>query len=600
MSEQSPHSTPELTTPKLLDVPEGLQADVLDDLVGYQSEIRAKFDQQSDESDYHTFESSFIDALLDENGIRLDDDNEKSAENYNFAKGVYKQIIPMDKKLNREWLGTPEGGVSSRRTLVMDAVATWYQNQPEVAGSGPDSDKGGDKNDTEHSSVDNWDNSALSEEQLKQRDKLREKPDHNKPGESMSTEIEKVDSYFNDVREQYAKLLADRSKKTGLFERGSSVEEINKTKEDYAELVRACATELMLNMEQDGKSKDEMVETIDAFITEEVDYFIADLEAKRAEDFTKRNKLVKAGLEKWASWGPRDGANLRERFFTKGNTKKGAVYLGLGTGIGVAAMPLVGIVGGGLAITGGAVYVTKKIARNLVGARIDAAANSETIAKSQADDIRDAVSNNDERLRSGDITKDILDFANERSNEYRKRNRRRMIGGVGISLVVGGSVAGLVTAASDAGLFGKVGDWTSDKLGGLKDKYFPGDSKPEVGSPVIDVPDSVAGTEFNPADGANDAPELSTRDSLFNGQFGSRELTDAGHESLEKQLDGYKVKPGDTIWDLSEKFLQDQGVKNPTVYEIDATKDALLSELRATNSVDSRGWLSVGDKIRIK
>lgn len=119
-----------------------------------------------------------------------------------------------------------------------------------------------------------------------------------------------------------------------------------------------------------------------------------------------------------------------------------------------------------------------------------------------------------------------------------------------------------------------------------------------------DPQDVQGSTELEPnGDGGGNAGSETTnltRGELFDGSLGGRKLTPEGREALAEQLNGYTVKTGDTVWDLSEDFLKEQGVKNPTRFEIDTTKDVLLRELQATNSVDSRGWLSVGDKIRIK
>lgn len=577
MTESLASTTSPETPTKVTGAPEGLQPQVLDELVNYRKEIDRQFDDQQDKSDYRGFKAQKLAELLSENGIVDDESDEVAHTDYAFATAIYQEVINTRVE---DWAN------SDRRNQIANALEVYYADET-AAASESETDDASDKADTA---------------EAKRLEELQAKSDHNNPGEDVESEIETVDGYFNDMRATYAELLAERSKKMGLFERKTSVDAIETAKEEYAELVRACATELMLNMLTDNKSKQDITDTIDAFILEEVDYFINDLEQKRATDFTKRSKLVRAGLEKWTSWGPRDGATFKEKVFSKGNVKKGVVYAGLGLGVGAVAAPLVGLVGGGLAVAGTAAYLSKKIARNLVGARLDAAANSESIAKLQADYLRNAVASDDERLQSGDITKDIFELANERSNDYRKRNRRRLVGGMAISLVAGGAAAGLMSTAVETGAFGKIGDWAGD----VKDRYFPGDNSdahpgagPDAG---LDTDASVVapGSEFEPDGGDGGMSDLSPRDNLLDGHLGSRELTPAGHEALAKQFNGYKVKSGDTVWDLSEKFLQQQGVKHPTRFEIDATKDAMLGELRATNSVDARGWLSVGDKLRIK
>ena len=75
-----------------------------------------------------------------------------------------------------------------------------------------------------------------------------------------------------------------------------------------------------------------------------------------------------------------------------------------------------------------------------------------------------------------------------------------------------------------------------------------------------------------------------TRGEMFNGHDGSSEFTPAGQKDFNKWISrngGYEVRPGDSVWKLSEQYLHSQGVDHPTTY-------------------DSNGWLTAGDTIKIK
>ena len=89
-------------------------------------------------------------------------------------------------------------------------------------------------------------------------------------------------------------------------------------------------------------------------------------------------------------------------------------------------------------------------------------------------------------------------------------------------------------------------------------------------------------------------------DGYLNGDLGTTELTQAGLENFEAWANNYTVQPGDTIWGLSEKYLQAQGITNPSVYQIDAVKDAALADFQARGIVGVNGWLSAGQSLHVK
>ena len=86
----------------------------------------------------------------------------------------------------------------------------------------------------------------------------------------------------------------------------------------------------------------------------------------------------------------------------------------------------------------------------------------------------------------------------------------------------------------------------------------------------------------------------------FSGELGTTTLTPSGLEALTQSLEGYTVKSGDSVWNLAEQHLRAQGVANPSVYQIDAAKDAILPVLQAHGAADANGWLTAGQRISLR
>ena len=90
------------------------------------------------------------------------------------------------------------------------------------------------------------------------------------------------------------------------------------------------------------------------------------------------------------------------------------------------------------------------------------------------------------------------------------------------------------------------------------------------------------------------APKLE----LLTGTGGSTEFTQGGLNNAHEWLQNYQVKSGDTVWDLSSKYLQAHGIAKPDVYQIDAVKDSLLADFTKRGIVDGNGWLKAGQTLK--
>ena len=165
----------------------------------------------------------------------------------------------------------------------------------------------------------------------------------------------------------------------------------------------------------------------------------------------------------------------------------------------------------------------------------------------------------------------------ESDEQYERRMRRN-----GRNVMLGAVALIGVAVASKVGAFDSLFDGNGGSSHGSNTEK-PGSH----GTPL--------GPEIPGHDSGND--HLS-RNELFDGNRGSRSLTNANAEHLKEFLSDYKVKANDDkgVWGISEKYLHSQGIKNPTVYEIDSTKDFILNNSPLTeNSV-----LHPGDTIKLK
>lgn len=278
---------------------------------------------------------------------------------------------------------------------------------------------------------------------------------------------------------------------------------------------------------------------------------------------------------------------------------RGSVATRVAKGISIGA--LAGVTGGVLAGAAGAGVIA---AGAVAGSRfVKGYASKDRHRGSKMPDKLDGVdlrSSHDTKLVLEHLSEsndtDILGSASDKVNSFfeddikDEQNERRKALGVGALSIVAG--AGIGYGISNIGVLGDAKDAIHDKLG----DWIGGNSNDGAPAPSQNVAPSGPAVEPSPPD-TTDA--LNGRGDVFNGYMGTRALTPEAIDLMNEQLNGYTVKPGDSVWSLSEDFLQSQGIEHPTVYEIDATKDVLLKELRAEGLADARGWLSVGDTLRI-
>lgn len=180
----------------------------------------------------------------------------------------------------------------------------------------------------------------------------------------------------------------------------------------------------------------------------------------------------------------------------------------------------------------------------------------------------------------------------EKESAGKRRSAKWAVGGAAI----GGSAVYLVDAFTELGDGARhpqadraiegVQNWWNEQGREMYEngRDSAGDAAQNAGDAVGDAANAVTGGESS----ANAAE-------FFSGEAGTTEFSEAGVEDMSAWLDGYEVQQGDTIWNLSDEYLQAHGVENPSVEQIDAVKDQMVPELQGLGHADQKGWIYTGD-----
>jgi hypothetical protein len=279
-------------------------------------------------------------------------------------------------------------------------------------------------------------------------------------------------------------------------------------------------------------------------------------------------------------------------FMNRGNlATRVAKGVGLGVAVGVTGgffLGAVGAAGAGAAAVGASRFV-KGYASNDRDRGMQSAQESfiDENGNNYVEFINDEAPTLEKKLTAAaNVYND--DFEADTKKEQVKR--RKALAWGAISVAAGASIGYSITAASDK---------SGVLIDGIKDWYNGPDVKDLTPTPDTDGAIDNSGGDGAPEQKTIDGDTL-TRGELFTGFHGTRELTEVGRQQMFEALDGYTVKSGDSVWNLAEQTLHDQGIKHPTVFEVDTVKDDMLHELRSNNQVDARGWLSVGTELSLK
>jgi hypothetical protein len=435
--------------PRIENAPDALQIDRIDDVVGLGAELDEAYKAEHKKAsprDLAVNRHHAINRMLAERGIEFGDSKNEKAD-YDLAYSTYESAMAHDQNT---WLYLSEEDDTLRpRDVVFRNVLQHYAGRPapstveaETADSAAESvaltDAAPATTDEKDSAAADSTSDSQSSEKSGSSDKARSIVE-----DVGATHQDELSEY----REEYAKLVAGRSKH--LIETAKSRKAIDAAHEEVAAMISGVTNQMYFAMEADGVDEKTIISTIDTFIYEETDALVAKLEEHRVDEYNRSKPFMKKVYDKWKVWGDEGW---------KGNVKKGVVFAVPG-----AALGLVGgaVIGGGLA-TVAAVAGARSIGRNIAGSRLDAIANSQSDAQELSQELRDEQVGGIKE--EGKSHYDTLELIDQRTTEYRKRNRNRAIAGTAIAVT-----AGLVfSRAGDAGNY-------------IADKFSDGDWK--LGNP---------------------------------------------------------------------------------------------------------------------
>lgn len=320
-------------------------------------------------------------------------------------------------------------------------------------------------------------------------------------------------------------------------------------------------------------------------------------------------------------------------FMTRGNI---ATRIAKGIGLGLAGGVVAGGVGilagvaGAAAIGAGVAGVATALTRFARGyAQNDAKEGNRSMGQL---DVAEQTSLMKEKLGDDhteyvDAVATHLDEVYERDTKAQQHKRLISVGAGALSVAAGTAVGFAVHAALDAGVFhgfanrnffpptgasspshieapqgGGAAAVQEAAAQAARDKAAAAaaEAAKHAGIPSSDT--AGVANAINNALGGNSGGNWTPGgiDHFLNGNLGTTELTSAGLGNFDQWANGYTVQPGDTIWGLSEKYLQAQGIAHPDVYKIDAVKDAVLADFQARGLVGANGWLSAGQSLLVK
>lgn len=467
MSETSRPHSPEAPAPEphIEGVPDGLQLPALDAIVGLRATLEAEYNSQTTHSQtLDAYIQQGIEARLQQNGI-TEGDSDETRDEYATAIDIYRHVASFDEA---SWLLPISKGKRTPREEAFKEIEKWHQQREEKA------------------------------------------------------EKEAIDAGLGEIRERYAELLVGRTRK--IFEFGHQriegkhgvdqigrLKNIDQAREEFGDYLSAMATQMAEEFElakldpaneSDKTQRDVIAHEIDKFIKEQTELFISTFEEMRADVYKERSGIIKWGLDKWASWSADQDPSqtfwqrITSKENLKNNLKKGVLLGGAGflagAAAGAIAAPFMATVGAGaVAGLGIGAWITRGLARNVATHKLDAAANSVTIAEKQAQDFRlqrdtltaqydEVMQYKDADLKDVDLDsfKDsfdtdeefqefkarveqartelkgaaaheaILGLIDDRTKFYRRQNTTRFMAGTAISVVsgaLGAVVGGLVS-----------------------------------------------------------------------------------------------------------------------------------------------------------
>lgn len=557
-------------TPRFERLPDGLQLEVLDQIVLLGEQARHEY---AEDAAIATSVDEHIDAKVGEalltHGFDAEGDEPEAQRDYQTAKDTYGIVA---RTTEVDWVASPVGDPEGApvRNQVINMLLDRY-------------------NVSTADGVDEAHDAAKSDIDIAATATIDRDPALVHAEEKLVT-----------LREEMATVSAKRQGK--LFGRGRRYQEV---KQQYDEQLIKVAKLKMGDVDRTQLTDSELNGMA-------IGHYLEEQNALRA---ASKEKLANTATGKFINWITEGSKAAR---LGKGMlVGAGGVIVGAGVGalLGVAA---------GAALVAGAAATMKVAVSSARGFAVKD--NQQGRGMSQLDENTHKLEAQQYFTRHADSTESREDLAHtyfqevyekdtQEEQEKRRASARRGIAGAAIGMVVGGTAAYLIGEAVDARPDGKLrfNDWSNRHVDPIPD--VSAEDKDVTPAPPMEDPKPEAEAEAREnAIPKSDTPDVaeSLREGLggdvsgapvagpFNGELGATALTPSGLEALTQSLDGYTVKSGDSVWNLAEQHLHAQGIANPSVYQIDAAKDAILPVLQAHGAADANGWLSAGQRISLR
>ena len=521
----SPERT--ISAPTIKNAPEALQLETLDSVVGMGATIDQEYQdghKKASKRDLDVNRHLAIDKLLTEQGFSKGESEQDQAD-YKLAYETYKMALDHDRD---SWLMlSEEDGTLRPRDVAFKNVFEHYHKREALEGADAESSS---------TDADTADVHESSESDLSSGDDQVDQPDQT--GEASSTlsptEFDHAHETMHQLLDEYAKKVAERSR--SIVERTKTGSDIEATGNLLSDYMTGIASELYFELEATGLPHDQIVAEVDAFIAESTESTLQKVEAHRMAEYNNSRPYMKKVYDKWADWS--DDKRLKG-----GRGKKMAVMAAGGAVVGFALAPLVGAVGAGLVTGAVAVAGTRSIGRQLAGGfmkkrdkRFAQAQTEEmrrdldTIYRSNTDRTVDTEASDGDNPYAAGRNIDLIEFMNQRSHEYRVRNRNRVLAGTAIAMSVGLLSSTAANALTDV-------DWSFGKLRDI-DLRNPFDGIDAKGIKDADH-DGILDADDNDSnnDGISDFDDRDG-DGIRNGQ----DLTPDGVDAPELDRDGDGVR----------------------------------------------------------
>jgi len=534
-------------TPTLAGVPDGLQPADLDQLVGAYTDASEEISAED--------KKARIDGVLRAHGFDPEAEDGQAREDYNFARGIYEMAMSANKA---EWLGIPEGQQMNRRELTADAVAEWYE--PRLI---KDRYEGRHvaTNDVETQPETSVDTQTGDDSSESERSEAESDAQPSEPNTDIADpeDVALTKEAMSEALDTYAQLIAVRSR--SIVERAKTGQGIEDAGAELSDMIAALADNMYSDLEAEGFEKQAIIEKIDEFIDTVTNDTLAKVEEHRLAEYNNSRPYLQKMYDKWAEW------SADNRKLTGGRLKKALVFAVPGAALGLALAPLVGAVGAGVLTGAAAMTGSRSIGRHLANGFMKK--RDKRFAAAQTDEMQteiegiyaqnnekaearkaaqEAGTGNDRVLpRPEERNLDLIEFVNQRSREYRVRNRNRLLAGTAIAM----SVGLLSSTAADA-LDGAVdaGKWAFGKLPDINNPLNDGNDTGDT--PDVDTPEEqpvVPGDTLTPDDNL-DWSDFS-RDARF------VEPGEGGFQTLKEM--GIPESKWEAIWQDAGAKLHDEG-----------------------------------------